>query len=84
MVCRFLPHFNFGGIDYTIDLRIGEFRETEKPWVSIKFDSEQGSIMCEYTGIIQCFNCHKWIMIPNMTDAGQARCVYCGAYVARE
>jgi hypothetical protein len=80
MVCRILPRFDFEGINYTIDLRLGEFRETEKPYINIKFDSEQGQRMCKYTGIIQCFNCNKWIVIPVQADSDMARCVYCGVY----
>jgi hypothetical protein len=81
MVCRILPCFDFEGINYTVDLRLGEFRKTQEPYVSIKFDSEQGRVMCEYLRIIRCFNCHKWILAPSMDDSDLARCVYCGAYV---
>ena len=81
MVCRILPSFDFEGINYTIDLRLGEFRESKRPYISIEFDSERGQRICEYVGIVQCFNCHKWIMIPVMDDSNTARCVYCGVYI---
>jgi hypothetical protein len=78
MVCRILPHFDFDNINYTIDLRLGEFRETEKPYISIKFDSEKGQRMCEYLGIVQCLNCHKWIVLPVDGDSdSDEKCAFC-------
>jgi hypothetical protein len=61
---KILPHINFEGIDYTIDLRLGEFRDTKQPFISVKFDSPRGRTICELTGIVKCLDCRKWVMIP--------------------
>ena len=81
MVCRMLPRFDFEGINYTIDLRLGEFRETEKPYISVRFESEQGRVMCEYLGIIRCFNCHGWTVVLSKDDCDVVKCVHCDVYI---
>jgi hypothetical protein len=60
---KILSHINFEDTDYTIDLRLGEFRDTKRPFISIKFDSPRGRTMCEVAGIVKSGDCGRWVMV---------------------
>ena len=74
---RVLPHVFVDGVDWVIDLRLREFRETNSrdnsqgnfrglrgPWVSIRFDSDRGRELCEMVNIVTCSLCGVSGIVP--------------------
>ena len=48
---RVLPQVRIGEKVFTIDLRLREFRDSQEPWLNVGFDSRDGRILCQQTGI---------------------------------
>jgi len=63
---RVLPHVFVDGVDWVIDLRLSEFRESglRGPWVSIRFDSDRGRELCEMVNIVTCSLCGVSGIVP--------------------
>jgi hypothetical protein len=78
---KILPHINFEGTDYTIDLKLGEFRNTEMPYLNIAFDSQAGQDMCKCANIVHCLDCRIWFMIPGSIESDEVRCGWCGQHI---
>jgi hypothetical protein len=76
MGVRVLPQVRIQSKTFTIDLRLGEFRNTET-LDSIAFNSEEGQLYCQLLGIHKCGSCNRYIMLP-YTDCENLVCPVCG------
>lgn len=72
-----LAHVNAWGIDYTIDLKLREFRVTVSPWESIRFDSEKGEQLCRMLNLVTCTRCGICGILPRWNETTFSTCGVC-------
>jgi hypothetical protein len=75
---RVLPQVRIGEKIFTIDLRLREFREPQKPWLNVPFDSKDGRILCQQANIVGCKRCRTYSIVPGDIRDNELFCCYCG------
>ena len=79
LVCsaKALPIVQYGLARYYADLTTNRFRDIEDPQNFIRFDSEQGRIICKRIGIVLCPSCGMSVIASNAFDLEKLRCMQC-------
>lgn len=73
-----LPRFQFDGMEYFADLRLGEFRGVDDLSRRIVFDSPEGQMACDRAGIVGCRQCGTHFIVSGFVRRFGVRCVRCG------
>jgi hypothetical protein len=73
-----LPEVRWENTIYTVDLKLKEFRDSQRPYLNIPIDSKQGQFLCKHCGIIGCPSCQTYIMISSTLRDEDIYCVACG------
>ena len=76
-----LPQVRIGEKVFTIDLRLREFRDSQKPWLNVAFNSDDGRVLCQQTGIVGCSRCGTYIIIPGNIKGIELFCCNCGEFL---
>ena len=72
-----LPIVQYGLARCYADLATNGFRDIEDPQNFIRFDSEQGRIMCKRTSIVLCPSCGMSVIASAEFDVGKLHCMQC-------
>ena len=81
---RRLPVFNWQGVDFFVDERLRQFRETKNPHNFIDFDSEAGRKMLEDAVRVTCRPCRAETVVSRHTTEDSARCFWCERKTLRD
>jgi len=72
-----LPIVQYGQERYFADLLLGQFRDIDDPHRFVDFDSEQGRLMCQQTGVVWCNECGMAVIISKAFEQQTLRCMQC-------
>ena len=72
-----LPIVQYGLARCYADLTTNRFRDIEDPQNFIRFDSEQGRIMCRRIGIVLCPDCGMSVIASGECGLEKLRCMQC-------
>ena len=66
---------------YFIDLRLGQFRDTQNPGRFVAFDSQEGLQLCQIGNVVSCRHCRTHVIVSRWLREGPMRCMHCGLVV---
>lgn len=66
---------------YFIDLRLGQFRDTQNPGDFVAFESQEGRQLCCIGNVVSCRHCHTHVIVSTWLRKGPMRCMRCGLVV---
>ncbi|MDI6451614.1 hypothetical protein [Anaerobaca lacustris] len=66
---------------YFIDLRLGQFRDTQNAACFVAFDSQEGQQLCRLANVVSCRSCRTHVIVSRWLREAVVRCMRCGLVV---